>query len=66
MAAQIDQIASDTGGTVCTLLDDGLPGEPEHTYIFIMVENMGTQAGTLGGDQSLMDGVEVSNVPDGE
>ena len=66
MAALIDQIASDTGDTVCTLPDDGLRGEPEHSYIGIMVENMGTLASTLGGDQSLMDGVEVGNVPDGE
>ncbi|MDE0198149.1 MAG: hypothetical protein OXK78_08135 [Caldilineaceae bacterium] len=66
MAALIDQIASETGDTVCTLLDDGLPGEPEHTYIGMMVENMGTLASTLEGDQSLMDGVEVGNVPDSE
>ncbi len=63
----IDQIASETGVTVRTLLDDGLPGEPddpEHTYIGMMVENMRTLATTLGGDPSLMDGVEVGNVPD--
>jgi len=63
----IDQIASETGVTVSTLLDDGLPGEPddpEHTYIGMMVENMRTLATTLGGDPTLMDGVEVGNVPD--
>ncbi len=65
----IDQIASETGVTVSTLLDDGLPGgpdDPEHTYIGMMVENMRTLATTLGGDPSLMDGVEVGNVPDSE
>jgi len=65
----IDQIASETGVTVSTLLDDGLPGEPddpEHTYIGMMVENMKTLASVLGGDPSLMDGVEVGNVPDSE
>ena len=69
MAALIDQIAPETGVTVNTLLDDGLPGEPdvpEHTYIGMMVENLRTLASTLGGDQSLMDGVEVGNVPDTE
>ena len=63
----IDQIASETGVTVSTLLDDGLPGgpdDPEHTYIGMMVENMRTLATTLGGDPSLMDGVKVGNVPD--
>ncbi len=65
----IDQIASETGVTVSTLLDDGLPGQPddpEHTYIGMMVENMKTLASTLDGDPSLMDEVDVSNVPDSE
>ena len=65
----IDQIASETGVTVSTLLDDGLPGgpdDPEHTYIGMMVQNMRTLATTLGGDPSLMDGVEVGNVPASE
>ncbi len=65
----IDLIGSETGVSVSTLLDDGLPGEPddpEHTYIGMMVENMRTLAAALGGDPSLMDGVEVGNVPDSE
>ena len=65
----IDQIARETGVTVSTLLDDGLPGEPDdpdHTYIGMMVQNMKTLATALGGDPSLMDGVEVGNVPDSE
>ena len=65
----IEQIAHETGATVSTLLDEDLPGEPgdrEHTYIAMMVENMKTLARALGGDPSLMDGVEVGNVPDRE
>ncbi len=65
----IDQIASATGATVSTLLDEdlpGQPGDPEHTYIGMMVENLRTLASSLGGDPSLMDGVEVGNVPDSQ
>ena len=69
MAALFDHIASETGDTVNTLLDDGLPGEPddpEHTYIGMMVQNMRTLASTLADDPSLTDGVEVGNVPNSE
>ena len=65
----IEQIARESGATVSTLLDEDLPGEPgdpEHTYIGMMVENLRTLAGVLGGDPSLMDGVETGNVPDRE
>ena len=63
----LERIAAETGATVSTLLDEDLPGEPgdlEHTYIGMMVENMRTLASSLGGDPSLMDGVEVGNAPD--
>ena len=63
----LEQISRATGATVSTLLDEDLPGEPgdlEHTYIGMMVENMRTLASSLGGDPSLMDGVEVGNAPD--
>lgn len=65
----LDQIASENGVTVSTLLDEDLPGEPgdpEHTYIGMMVENLRTLANSLGGDPSPMDGVDVGNVPDTE
>ena len=65
----LEQIASATGATVSTLLDEDLPGQPgdrEHTCIGMMVENMRTLASSLGGDPSLMDGVEIGNVPDRE
>jgi len=44
----------------------GEPGDPEHTYIGMMVENLRTLADSLGGDSSLMEGVDVGNVPDSE
>ena len=65
----LEQIAAATGATVRTLRDEDLPGEPgdpEHTYIGMMVENLRTLADSLGGDSSLMDGVDVGNVPDSE
>ncbi|MDE0080255.1 MAG: hypothetical protein OXO50_22235 [Caldilineaceae bacterium] len=69
MAALFDHIASETGDTVNTLLDDGLPGEPddpEHTYSGMMVQDMKTLASTLADGPSLMDGVEVGNVLNSE
>lgn len=49
-----------------TLSDDDLPGDPgdpEHSYISMMVENLKTMASALGGDPTLMDGVDTTNVP---
>ena len=54
---------------VDTLRDDDLPGEPgasDHSYIGLMVTNLKIMAGALGGDPSLMDGVDTSNLPDRE
>jgi ABC-type Zn uptake system ZnuABC Zn-binding protein ZnuA len=51
---------------VSTLSDDDLPGDPgdpDHSYIKMMVENLKTMAAALGGDPTLMDGVETGNVP---
>ena len=51
---------------VSTLSDDDLPGDPGnpgHSYINMMVENLRTMAAALGGDPTLMDGVETGNVP---
>ena len=61
----LEQISRETGAAVSSLLDEdlpGVPGDPEHTYIGMMVENMRTLARSLGGDPSLMDGVEFGNV----
>ena len=63
----VDQIGREAGVEfVSTLSDDDLPGnpgDPEHSYISMMVENLKTMAEALGGDPSLMDGVETGNVP---
>ncbi len=63
----LEQIARETNAEyVSTLSDDdlpGAPGDPEHSYISMMVENLKTMADVLGGDPALMDGVETGNVP---
>ncbi len=63
----VDQIGREAGVKfVSTLSDDDLPGnagDPEHSYISMMVENLKTMAEALGGDPSLMEGVETGNVP---
>jgi ABC-type Zn uptake system ZnuABC Zn-binding protein ZnuA len=63
----VDQIGREADVKyVSTLSDDDLPGnpgEPEHSYISMMVENLKTMADALGGDPTLMDGVETGNVP---
>ncbi len=63
----VKQIGREAGITfVSTLSDDDLPGDPGnpgHSYINMMVENLKTMAAALGGDPTLMDGVETGNVP---
>ncbi len=63
----LEQIARETNAEyVSTLSDDDLPGDPgdpQHSYISMMVENLKTMADVLGGDPALMDGVETGNVP---
>ena len=63
----VKQIGREAGITfVSTLSDDDLPGDPGnpgHSYINMMVENLRTMAAALGGDPTLMDGVETGNVP---
>ena len=63
----VDQIGREAGVQfVSTLSDDDLPGDPgdpEHSYIAMMVENLKTMAASLGGDPTLMDGVDTGNVP---
>lgn len=64
----LDQIGREAGVSfVDTLRDDdlpGVPGDPEHSYIGLMVEDLKVMARALGGDPRLMEGVEVGNVPD--
>ncbi len=63
----LEQIAKESGATyVDDLRDDdlpGQPGDPEHSYISLMVNNLKIMAAALGGDPSRMDAVDISNVP---
>lgn len=63
----LDQIAREAGVQfVDTLRDDdlpGQPGDPDHSYINLMVNNLKIMATALGGNPALMDKVDISNVP---
>jgi ABC-type Zn uptake system ZnuABC Zn-binding protein ZnuA len=62
----LEQIASESGAQyVDNLRDDDLPGEPgdpEHTYLGLMVFDYHTFMGALGGDVSAFEGFDTSNV----
>jgi ABC-type Zn uptake system ZnuABC Zn-binding protein ZnuA len=55
-------IADETGATYVEELSDdelpGAPGDPEHSYIGMMVVNVATMADNLGGDASPLDSVD--------
>ena len=63
----LEQIAKETGAQyVDDLRDDDLPGAPgeaTHSYLGLMVANLRVMAKSLGGDPTLMDAVDTSNVP---
>lgn len=63
----LDQIGKEAGVRyVDTLRDDDLPGAPgdvDHSYVGLMVYDLKIMAEALGGDSTLMDSVETSNVP---
>ena len=63
----LDQIGREAGVSyVDTLRDDDLPGEvgdPNHSYIGLMVYDLQIMASALGGDPTLMDGVDTTNIP---
>lgn len=63
----LEQIAKESGATfIDDLRDDDLPGEPGepmHSYIGLMINNLKVMAQGLGGDPSLMDSVDPANVP---
>lgn len=63
----LEQIARETGAKyVDKLRDDdlpGQPGDPEHSYISMMVENVRSIADALGGNPKLLDGFDISNIP---
>jgi ABC-type Zn uptake system ZnuABC Zn-binding protein ZnuA len=62
----LDQIGREAGVRyVGTLRDDDLPGKPgdaNHTYIGLMVEDVRTMAAALGGKPALIAGVDTTNV----
>lgn len=61
----LEQVANESGvDYVGNLSDDALPGEPgdpEHTYIGMMVDNVRTIVDGLGGDSSALDQVDPAN-----
>lgn len=63
----LDRIGEEAGVRfVDTLRDDdlpGRPGDPEHSYLGMMVEDVRTMTRTLGGDPSPLEYVDPSNVP---
>jgi ABC-type Zn uptake system ZnuABC Zn-binding protein ZnuA len=63
----LEQIAKESGAQyVDDLRDDDLPGQPgdaNHSYLGLMVENMKIMAGALGGDPSLIADFDTSNIP---
>jgi ABC-type Zn uptake system ZnuABC Zn-binding protein ZnuA len=66
----LEQIAAETGATyVSDLRDDDLPGEPgdpDHTYLGLMVFDLRTIVEALGGDASSLDAVDTANVAGGD
>jgi ABC-type Zn uptake system ZnuABC Zn-binding protein ZnuA len=65
----LEQIAAEAGAEyVSDLRDDDLPGEngdPEHSYVGLMVFDFRTFMSALGGDVSAFEGVDVENLQPG-
>jgi len=61
----LEQIARESGATfVDKLRDDeppGAPGSPEHTYLGMMKSDMQVIVGSLGGDPSIFDPLDVTD-----
>jgi manganese/iron transport system substrate-binding protein len=66
----LQQIADEAGAEyIDDLRDDDLPGEngdPEHSYLGLMVFDFRTFMGALGGDVSPFDGLDTSNLRPGD
>ncbi len=62
----LEQIAKESGAVfIDQLRDDDLPGEPgdaNHSYFGLMVEDMRVMADALGGDASGLDGIDTANL----
>ncbi len=63
----LEQIAKESGAKyVDTLRDDdlpGAPGEPLHSYVGLLVENVTTMTNALGGNPAPLNAVQTANVP---
>ncbi|MCL4294269.1 MAG: zinc ABC transporter substrate-binding protein [Anaerolineae bacterium] len=63
----LEQIAKEAGATyVDDLRDDDLPGQPgdsNHSYLGLMVENLKIMAANLGGKPELIANFDTSNIP---
>ena len=63
----LEQIATETGSTyVDDLRDDdlpGAPGEPNHSYVGLLVEDVRIMTEALGGDPTLIASFDTSNIP---
>jgi hypothetical protein len=66
----LEQIAAETGATyVDDLRDDDLPGDagdPDHSYLGLMVFDFTTIVRALGGDPSIFKDIDVTNLSTGE
>jgi ABC-type Zn uptake system ZnuABC Zn-binding protein ZnuA len=62
----LETIGRETGARyVDSLRDDelpGPPGAPEHTYLGLMLDDMRTMFGALGGPTTMFDGIDPSPV----
>jgi ABC-type Zn uptake system ZnuABC Zn-binding protein ZnuA len=62
----LEQIAKEAGAIyVNDLRDDdlpGAPGDPNHSYVGLMIENLRIMAENLGGDPSIITAIDPSNV----
>ena len=65
----LEQIAAEAGAEyVSDLRDDDLPGEngdPDHSYVGLMVFDLRTFVSALGGDVAAFDGLKVENLQPG-
>lgn len=63
----LEQIAREAGATFIDALRDddlpGKPGDPDHSYVGLMVENVRIMAEALGGNPDLIAGFDTTNIP---
>jgi len=63
----LEVIGRETGAQyISSLRDDdlpGLPGSPTHTYLGLMLEDMRTMFGGLGGPTNMFDGIDPTLIP---